>query len=91
MSKERELLRRAQRFIDNGYLTAETLDLSNDIDEYLSTARNPMTEEEIAACVPPQPKDGLLHMVDGRAGVVKEWVVALARAIEWHHGIEEKQ
>jgi hypothetical protein len=36
MSKERELLRRIQRYIGNQYLTAETLELSNDIDDFLA-------------------------------------------------------
>ena len=50
-------------------------------------ARKPMTEEEIANCIPPQPKGGMFHMVDGKFGVTKEWLIPLVRAIEQHHGI----
>ena len=49
--------------------------------------KKPMTEEELADCIPSQPKGGMFHMVDGRLGVTKEWLIPLVRAIERHHGI----
>ena len=51
--------------------------------------KKPMTEEELANCIPPQPKGGMFHMVDGRLGITKEWLIPLVRAIERHHGIGE--
>ena len=50
MSKERELLRRIQRYIGNQYLTAETLELSNDIDDFLTAA--PEAEYDLSSVIP---------------------------------------
>jgi len=51
MTKERELLRRLQRYIGSGNLTAETLELDNAIDELLSTPSDD-AEEPVAWMFP---------------------------------------
>lgn len=85
MSNATELLRRIQRYIGNQYLTAETLELNNDIDDFLAAepeaepvAWQSLTDEEISDVLNVDPQ----WFMDGLNWKALD-LLEYARDIEW--------
>lgn len=91
MSRERKLLKQALAALEDESLYREWAeDLVNDISDYFEEHpypaseldRKSLTDEELQACIPALPKDGVFSLVDGKWGVSTQWVREFAKAIE---------